>query len=110
MTSHFSGLIPLTHKYMTSHFPGLVQDLIKSGRVKLVLWVKIFSLNGSMQSCKYFLHVSKMPLHTSGNRSSDRNKHYKRSENKLIVCYVDIGGIVDHHCLDFLYCNVVDHH
>jgi hypothetical protein len=54
--------------------------------------------------------VKCQPLHTSGNRSSDRNKHYKRSENKLIVCYVDIGGIVDHHCLDFLYCNVVDHH
>jgi len=21
----------------------------------------------------------------------------------MIVCFVDIGGIVDHHCLDFLF-------
>ena len=22
---------------------------------------------------------------------------------QMIVCFVDIGGIVDHHCLDFLF-------
>ena len=34
MTAYFSGLISLTHKYMTAYFPGLVLDtLIKSAVV-----------------------------------------------------------------------------
>jgi hypothetical protein len=33
----------------------------------------------------------------------------------VIVCFVDIGGIVDHHCLEVIVCLVdiggfVDHH
>ena len=33
----------------------------------------------------------------------------------MIVCFVDIGGIVDHHCLQVIVCfvdigGVVDHH
>ena len=34
---------------------------------------------------------------------------------EMIVCYVDIGGIVDHHCLEVIVCfvdisGIVDHH
>jgi hypothetical protein len=33
----------------------------------------------------------------------------------VVVCFVDIGGIVDHHCLEVVVCfvdfgGVVDHH
>ena len=33
----------------------------------------------------------------------------------MIVCFVDIGGIVDHHCLEVIVCfvdigGIVDHH
>jgi hypothetical protein len=33
----------------------------------------------------------------------------------VIVCFVDIGGIVDHHCLEVIVCfvdigGIVDHH
>jgi inorganic pyrophosphatase/exopolyphosphatase len=33
----------------------------------------------------------------------------------VIVCFVDIGGIVDHHCLEVVVCfgdigGIVDHH
>ena len=33
----------------------------------------------------------------------------------MIVCFVDIGGIVDHHCLEVTVCfvdigGIVDHH
>jgi hypothetical protein len=34
---------------------------------------------------------------------------------EVIVCFVDIGGIVDHHCLEVIVCfvdidGIVDHH
>ena len=33
----------------------------------------------------------------------------------MVVCFVDIGGIVDHHCLEVIVCfvdidGIVDHH
>jgi hypothetical protein len=33
----------------------------------------------------------------------------------VVVCFVDIGGIVDHHCLELVVCfvdigGIVDHH
>jgi hypothetical protein len=34
--AHFPGLIPLTHKYMTAHLPGLEQAQ-KCGRIKPVV-------------------------------------------------------------------------
>jgi hypothetical protein len=49
---------------MTSHFPGLAWlgtgTSIKRGGVKPVLSDQTSLLSEMMQSCKYFLHVSKM--------------------------------------------------
>jgi hypothetical protein len=33
----------------------------------------------------------------------------------VVVCFVDIGGIIDHHCLEVVFCfgdigGIVDHH
>jgi len=55
--------ILLTHKYMATHPPGLVQAIQseKDERVKLVSWVL---LNERMQLCQCFAHVSKMPIIT----------------------------------------------
>jgi hypothetical protein len=33
--------------------------------------------------------------------------HYLRQEVVLLIRFVDIGGIVDHHCLNFLFNNKV---
>jgi hypothetical protein len=43
--------IPLTHKYMTTHCPSLVQTL-QSGRVKLVLWAQTSPLSEMIWSYK----------------------------------------------------------
>jgi hypothetical protein len=39
----------------------------------------------------------------------------KNKQSPLIVCFVDIGGIDDHHCLDVIVCfvdigEIDDHH
>ena len=57
-------LIPLTHKDMTAHFPGLVQDRpVEFGGIRLILRVQI------MWSCKCFPYVSKMTILTSVSRT-----------------------------------------
>jgi len=69
-----SRSIPPTHKYMTTHFPGLVQALLKkSDRVKLVLWTQTSPLSEMMQSCKCFPHVSKMAILTVTYNRANRN-------------------------------------
>jgi hypothetical protein len=49
--------IPLTHKYMTTNFPGLVHTsshvhFNNNWRFKLDLWAQTFLLSEIMQSCK----------------------------------------------------------
>ena len=44
--------IPLTHKCMIAHFPGLVQAF-QCG-VKLILWAQSSSRNEMMRTCKGF--------------------------------------------------------
>jgi hypothetical protein len=51
--------IPLTHKYMTANFPGLVHTsshvhFNNNWRFKLDLWAHTFLLSEMMQSCKCF--------------------------------------------------------
>jgi len=44
--------IPLTHIYMTTHWPGLVHPSInKSGRAKLLLLVQTSLLSAILRSC-----------------------------------------------------------
>jgi hypothetical protein len=50
--------IPLTHKCMIAHFPGLVQAF-QCG-VKLILWAQSSSRNEMMRTCKGFPHVNEM--------------------------------------------------
>jgi hypothetical protein len=47
---------------MTAHISGLIETIsIKSGGIKLVLWIQTFSLSEGMRTCKCFPRVIKLP-------------------------------------------------
>ena len=66
---------------------------IKSGSVKLGLWKK--TSHEMIQSWKCFPHMSKMPTFTY--------IFLYNWANWVIFHFVNIGGIVDYHCLNFLF-------
>ena len=51
MATHFTDLVPLTHKYMATHFTDL-----KSGKVKLDWYARNAPLGEMMRSLKCFIN------------------------------------------------------
>ena len=86
ITAHFDGLIPLT--YITAHFDGLIP---------LTYITAHFHGLGTSIKCGRFYYINQ-----------DLDFHvmvffvFSGLRWEAIVHFVDIGGIVDHHCLNFL--------
>jgi hypothetical protein len=62
--SQKSILVPIAHRCMTAHISGLIETIsIKSGGIKLVLWIQTFSLSEGMNMSGENLKLGKLMTH-----------------------------------------------
>jgi hypothetical protein len=74
----------------------------------------LFVLNSDGHQFRQYQQNKQSPLNSDGHQLHQYQQNKQSPLNK-IVCFVDIGGIVDHHCLVVIVCfvdigGIDDHH